>query len=102
MTKRALGITAIVSIVVIVMGMSSVVPMMPKAYAGINNFEGECPSGFGLEEITFITFPTQAIVVEERNGVVDGFVCTKTVETPRGERTIIVDNTVPFSAGPPG
>jgi len=98
---KTLAITAIV-LVAVIMGMSSVVPMMPKAYAGIDNFEGVCPSGFDLEAISDITFPTQAIVVEERNGVVDGFVCIKTVETPRGDRTIIVDNTVPFSAGPPG
>jgi len=102
MTKTV-AITAIVSIAVI-MGMSSVVPMMSNAYAGAlpppPDPEGVCPSDF--QRVPSNVFPTakladRAQLIDEADGVADELVCTKTIITPRGVRTIIVDNNLPIS-----
>ena len=93
MTKT-LAITAIV-LVAVVMGISSVVPMMPKTYAGLG--EGDCPKGFDLELVISCTKRERAEFVDAADGVADGLVCIKEIKTPRGERTIIIDNHLPFS-----
>jgi len=100
MTKTVV-ITAIV-LVAIVMGLSSVVPMMPMAYAGggaprPSPTEGGCPGNFDLTSIASIgsnSLAARAKAVDKADGVADLFVCINTIVTPRGSHTIIIDNKV--------
>jgi len=101
--NRKLAITAIV-LVAVVMGLSSVVPMMPMAYAGVP-LEGACPADFVLMEIISIeaSIQARAIAIDEADGVPDELVCTKRIFSAHGHvRTIIIDNNIPISTGPTG
>jgi len=98
MTKT-IAITAIV-LVAVVMGMSSVVTMMPNAYAGVQR-EGFCPRDFA-EQFTYNIsreLRDQAQLIDGADGTLDFIVCVKEINAPRTQavRTIIVDNNIPIS-----
>ncbi len=124
--NKTIAITAIV-LVAVVMGMSSVVPMMQKAYAGaippdppeppvcgpgthLENgvcvidepTEGACPGVFDLTSIATIavnSLAARAEAVDKADGVADGFVCIETISTSNGDRFIIIDNKIPIARG---
>jgi len=96
--NKTIVISAI-ALVAVIMGMSAIVPMIPKAYAAV--LEGTCPPTFVLTAIADLPseLRAQAVAIDERDGIADRFVCIKIIDDPTSDddRTIIVDNNLPIA-----